>query len=194
MGEFGEVTTEGLESRGFTFLTAGIARIFEFAVVVLGAVAREIRVQLAEDLVAGAFDVHLEVFEDTGGDAVTFAEEAEEDVLGPDVAVIERFGLFAGEGEDLFDPGSVGDVAHHFGLRTIPDLLLDFEAHGLEIQIHLLEDIDGNALSQFDEAEEEVLRPDVVVIKPVRLFSGEGEDLLSSGGKVIHRRCPFRSI
>ncbi len=34
------------------------------------------------------------------------------------------------------------------------DLLLDFHPHGLEIETHLLKDVDGNALPQLDQAEQ----------------------------------------
>ena len=42
-----------------------------------------------------------EVFQDVGADAGAFLDEAEQDVLGPDVFVIESLGLLVGECHDL---------------------------------------------------------------------------------------------
>jgi len=189
--QLGEVATEGLQG-GSLALLAAAAGLVEVALVVVRAATGEIRIELAEDLVAGALDIDLQILEDAGGDAVAFAEEAEEDVLGADVAVVQGLRLLSGEGEDLLHAGRVGDVPDHLGLGTVADLLLDFEAHGVEVEVHLLQDVDRDALAELDEAEEEVLGPHVVVVETVRLLAGESQDLLRSGGEIIHRRRPCR--
>ena len=70
---------------------------------------------------AGAFDIDLEGFEDTGGDSVAFAKETEEDVFCADVGVVEGFGFFTGEGEDFFYPGGIRDIAGDFGIGAGAD-------------------------------------------------------------------------
>jgi hypothetical protein len=49
-----------------------------------------------------------------------------------------------------------------------------------------LEDVDGDALAEFDEAEEEVFGAHVIVVEAVGLFAGEGQDLLGAWSEVVH--------
>ena len=163
--------------------TPAAAHVGGFHVVVFRG---EIRIELAEDFVARPFDVDVEVFEDLGGHAVAFAQEAEEDVLGTDVGVAERLGLLAGEGKDLFHAGCVRNVADHLGLGTGADLFFDLHAHRLEVEAHFGQNVDRHALAQLDQAEQEVFGAHVVVVEPVGLLAGEGEDLLSSWREVVH--------
>lgn len=112
----------------------------------------EVWVEFFEDFVSGPFDIHLEIFQYAGGDAFAFSEQAEEDVFCSDVGVGEGFGFFSSEGEDLFDPWGVGDVADHFRLWSGTDLFFDFGSNGFEVEPHLLEHVHGDALAEFDEA------------------------------------------
>ena len=65
-------------------------------------------------------------------------------------------------------------------------MLFHLHADGFEIETEFVEDIDGDALAEFDQAEQDVFGADVVVVETIRLFAGEGEDLLGAWGKVIH--------
>jgi hypothetical protein len=144
-------------------------------------------IELAENLVAGALDVDLEGLEDAGGHALTLAEQAEEDVLGADVGMVEGLGFLAGEGEDLLDAGCVGDAADG-GLGFLADshLLFHLGADGLEVEPHLLEHAHCHALPQLDQPEEEVLGADVVVVEAVGFLAGERQHLLGARGEVVH--------
>ena len=88
--------------------------------------------------------------------------------------MLERFRLLAGEGEHLLHARRVGNVAGHLVLLTGADLLLDLLADSLEIQPHLLKNIHGNSLAQLDEAQQEMLGANVVVIEAVSLLAREG--------------------
>ena len=68
------------------------------------AAAGELGIELAQDLVARALDVDVEGLEDAGGDALALAQEAEQDVLGADIGMVERLRLLAGERQDLLHP------------------------------------------------------------------------------------------
>ena len=196
LGEFGEVAAEGAEGRGFAFflgagLTAGVFFIATvaaafFVLVLVFILAGEVGVEFFEDFVASLVEIDVEVAEDLSGDAFTFTEETEEDVFGADVGVVEGLGFLGGEGEHLLHAGGVGDVADHFGLGSGADLLFHLHADGFEIETEFVEDIDGDALAEFDQAEQDVFGADVVVVETIRLFAGEGEDLLGAWGKVIH--------
>ena len=77
-----------------------------------------------------------------------------QNVLGADVGMIERLRFLAGERENFLHARRVGNVADHLCLRSGADLLLDFHAHGFEIEAHLLQDVDGHALAELDQSEQ----------------------------------------
>ena len=76
------------------------------------------------------FDIHLEGFEDTSGNAVSLTQESEKDVLRTDVRVVQGFGFFTGKGEHLFDSRCVGNVTSDLGIGACADLLFDLHSHG----------------------------------------------------------------
>ena len=116
-GDFGQVASKGLE-RGrldFAFFLRAL-----FPAPCSGAPPAgffgggEIGVEFLQDFLAGLLDVDIEVLEHAGGHAVAFAQQAEQDVLGADVGMIERLGFLAGEREDFLHARRVGDVADIF--------------------------------------------------------------------------------
>ena len=66
------------------------------------------------------------------------------------------------------------------------DLLLDFHADGLEVEAHLLEDIDGDALAQLDEAEQQVFGADKVVVEAVGFLARQRQHLLGARREIVH--------
>ncbi len=92
-------------------------------------------------------------------------------MLGPDVGMIERFRFLAREREDFFHARRVRNVADHLGLRPGTDLLLDFHPHGFEVETHLLQDVDGNALPELDQTKQQMLGPDVIMVEAVSFFA-----------------------
>jgi len=70
-------------------------------------------------------------------------------------------------------------------LRAGSDLLFDFPSHGFEIDPHFLEDVDGYALSETDEAEEQMFGADEVVVEADSFLARKGEYLLSARGKAV---------
>ena len=124
----------------------------------LGFRRREIRIEFLEDFVAGPLDIDVEVLQHARGDAFAFAEQAEQDVLGADVGMVERLGFLAREREDFFHARRVGNVADHLGFRAGADLFLDLHPDGLEIEPHLLQNVDGDALAELDQPEQQDAR------------------------------------
>ena len=180
----GEIAPEGFERGSFRGGLRSAGSFGRHGVVVIG--GSEIRIEFLEDFVAGALDVDFEILENAGGNAFAFAEQAEEHMLGADIRVLKAFRLLASEGENLFHAWRVGNIAGHLGFGTGADLLLHLHANGLEVEAHFLKDIHGDALAEFNEAEEQVLGADIVVIKPIGFLTGEGQDLLSAGSEVVH--------
>src|SRR5207247_3396733 len=87
--------------------------------------------QHADDLVADLLRVGVEVEQDAGGDALVLADEAEQDVLGPDVVVAQAQRLAQRELEDLLGPRRERDLPGR-DLLTGADDAHDLGAHTLD--------------------------------------------------------------
>ena len=112
--------------------------------------------------------------------------KAEQNVLGADVGMIERLRFLAGEREHFLHARRVGNVADHLRLRAGADLFLDFHADGFEIEPHLLEHVDGDALAELDQAEQKMLGADVIVVEAIGFLASERQDLLGARSEIVH--------
>src|SRR5690606_25390355 len=146
----GEVAAELVED--LAALVGGGLFVAADGDLLLALVARE---QL-DDLLAHAVEVGAELHEHLGGDALTLADEAEQDVLGADVAVAELQRLAQAQLEHLLGARGERDVAGRLLLPLTDDVLHLF-AHRVERDAERLERLGGNALTLVDEAEQDVL-------------------------------------
>ena len=96
-------------------------------------------------------------------------------MLGADVVVTELQRLAERQLEDLLGAGREGDVARG-RLPTVTDDLLHLRAHGLERDSERLEGLGGDAFALVDEAEQDVLGPDVVVVEEPRFLLRKDHD------------------
>ena len=185
-GDFRQVAAKGFERRSLNlplFLRRRFFGRFAGAGFLCGG---QIGVEFFQDFVAGLFDIDIEVFEDARSDAVAFPEQAQEDVFGADVGMVEVFGFFAGQRQHLLHAWGVGDIADHFLVGTGADLFFDFHAYGLQIEAKFLEDIDGDPLAQFNQAQQEVLGAHKIMIEAVGFLARQGQHLLRAGREIIH--------
>ena len=130
----------------------------------------------ADDLVADLLGVGVEVEQDARGNALVLAHEPEQDVLGADVVVAERERLAERELEHLLRAGSERDLSGR-DLVALADDAGDLRAHLFHGDVELLEDAGGEALLLAQEPEQDVLRPDVVVLQGACFVLGEDDDL-----------------
>ena len=77
---------------------------------------------------------------------------------------------------------------------ALADDLLDLLAHGLEGDVQGLEGLGGDALALVDEAEQDVLGADVVVVEHPRLFLGEDHDPSGSVGEAFEHVSVLRAV
>src|SRR5207244_1291946 len=139
-------------------------------------------------LLAHSAEVGAQLHEDLSGDALALADETEEDVLRADVVVTELERLAQRELEHLLSPRRERDVTA--GRRAaLADDLLDLVAHGLERDPQRLERLRGDTLALVDEAEEDVLGADVVVVEEPSLFLGQDDDPAGPVGEAFEH-CP----
>ena len=125
---------------------------------------------------ADLVEVDPERLEDAGGDPLALADEAEEQVLRADVVVAEAAGLVDGQLDDPLGARGQADLADDRAI-TATDDELDRGPDLGQLDVHVLEDARGDTLALADEAEEQVLRADVVVVEPLRLVLSQGQDL-----------------
>src|SRR6266568_2280213 len=165
-GQLGQVATElvqdhgtlrGLLGRGGLALAAGVAR------------------QQLDDLLADPVEVGAELLKHLRRNAFALTDQPQQDVLGADVVVAELECFSQGKLQDLLGPRGERDVPGRGGLALADDLL-HLGPHGLEGDAQGLQGLRGYALALVDQAEQDVLGPDVVVVEHPRFLLGEDHD------------------
>ncbi len=186
----GEVATELVQDRGALGVVggpaghAGLARGAAGSGLAAGVTGEEL-----DDLGADPVEVSAELLEDLRGDALTLADQAEQDVLGSDVVVPQLQRLAQRELQDLLRPRREGDVTGR-GRLPLADDLLDLLAHALEGDPEGLEGLGGDALALVNQAEQDVLGPDVVVVEHAGLFLREDDHAPGPVGEAFEHSLP----
>ena len=172
-GQLGEVAAELIEGGGFgrTLATAAGGHLGRLA-------------QHADHLGAHLGEINAEVFQDPGSDALTFADQAQQQVLGADVVVTQLAGFLQGQLENTFGPGGEGDLHGHEAGAPADDLL-DFHPGILEVDPHGLEDLGGHAGALTDQTQQDLLRANEVVSQAAGLFLGQHDHLDGLLGKPL---------
>ena len=124
---------------------------------------------------ADLLQLGAELLQDLGRHALTLTDQPEEDVLGADVVVPELQRLAEAELEDLLGPGGERDVAGR-RLLALADDLDHFVTDRGEVDVEALESLGGDALPFVEEAEQDVLGADVIVVQMPRFFLGQNDD------------------
>ena len=132
--------------------------------------------QHADDLVADLLGVGVEVEQDAGGDALVLAHEAEQDVLGADVVVAQAQRLAQRQLEHLLGARRERDLPGGDLLAGADDAH-DLRAHALDGDVEALEHARGETLLLAQQAEQDVLGADVVVLERPRLLLRENDHL-----------------
>ena len=140
----------------------------------------------ADDLVADLLGVGVEVEQDPRRDALVLAHEPEQDVLGADVVVAERQRLAQRELEHLLRARRERDLAGR-DLVTLADDPGNLRAHLLDRDVERLEHPRGETFLLAQQAEQDVLRADVVVLQGPGLVLGKDDDLTGSFGESLEQ-------
>jgi len=121
---------------------------------------------------------HAERFEDARGDALAFADETEEQMLGADVAVAELARLVDRQLDDLLRARRERDLARRGRRVAAADDELDRGPDLGELYPERVEDASRDAFALTHQTEQQVLGPDVVVVEADGLVLGERKDPL----------------
>ncbi len=149
--------------------------------------------QHADDLVADLLRVGVEVEQDARRDALVLAHEAEQDVLGADVVVAEAQRLAQRKLQDLLGARREGDLAGR-DLLTGADDAHDLGAHALDGDVQALEHARSETLLLAQQAEQDVLRADVVVLERPGLLLGEDDHLAGPLCESLEHGCGVPSL
>ena len=146
--------------------------------------------QELDHLLAHPGQVGAEADQHLGGHALALAHQAQEHVLGADVVVAELQGLAQRQLQDLLGPGR--ERRGTGGRRTgRADGLLDLLPHRLQADPERLERLGRHALTLVDEAQQDVLSADEVVVEQSRFFLGQDQDSSGSVSETFeHARPP----
>ena len=142
----------------------------------------------ADDLVADLLGVGVEVEQDARGDALVLAHEAEQDVLGADVVVAQAQRLAQRELEHLLRARRERDLAGGDLLAGADDAD-DLSADALDGDVERLEHPRRETLLLTEQAEQDVLGTDVVVLEDAGLFLGQNDDLAGPLCKALKHRA-----
>ena len=141
-----------------------------------------------DNLLADPGQVCTQADQHLRGHAFTLADQAEQHVLGPDVVVAELQSLPQGKLQDLLGPW--GERRRPGGGRPgRPDRLLHLFTHSFQTDAQRFQRLGCHALTLVDEAEQDVLGPDEVVVQQARFFLGQHQHSSGSVGKAFKQRC-----
>ena len=143
--------------------------------------------QQLDDLLTDPVQVGAELDQHLGGDTLALADQAEQDVLGADVVVAELQRLAQAQLEHLLGARGERDVAGR-RLLALADDLLDLAAHAFEGDAQRLQRLGRYALALVDQAEQDVLGADVVVVEHPGLFLGQDDDAPCAVGESLEHR------
>jgi hypothetical protein len=131
LGQFGQVATEAVERRRLGLAAArrfSRSRPKDRRSIVRRLAAFHAVAQQVEDLFANLFELETEVHQNLGGNAFLLAEQAEQNVLGAHVVVVQVTSLFHRVLDDLLGPRRLGQLAHGHHIGAALNELLHLQA------------------------------------------------------------------
>ena len=172
-GALGEVDAELVEGGGFGVAAPAALRAGA------GGVAQHL-VSFGTHFVEG----DAEAFQHAGGHAFAFPQQADEQVFGADVGMVHPAGFIHRQFDDLLGAGGEADFALG-GLVAAADDEFDGGAHFGEVDGEAGQHPGGHAFGFANQAEQDMLGADVVMVEPLGLFLGQRQDPPGALGELL---------
>ena len=122
------------------------------------------------------FEPHPLLHQDGGGHGTLFAQDAQQQVLGPDVVVQQPVGFLGGKLQDALGLGAEGNLDRGRDLLAEHRPALNLLADIFERQVRTGEDAAGQALALANQTEQQVLGLDRDAPELAGLVAGEEEN------------------
>src|SRR5439155_6780912 len=139
-----------------------------------------------DDLVTNLVRIRVEVEQDASGNALVLAYEAEQDVFGADVVVAQRERFAQRELQHFLRARCERNLSGR-DLVALADDACNLSANLLDGDVERLEHSGGEPFLLAQEAEQDVLGADVVVLERPSLVLGENDDLPGPFGEAFEQ-------
>src|SRR5436190_8015153 len=107
-------------------------------------------------------------------------------MLGSDVGMVQRLGCFCRECQYLFYSRRVGNSSDHLPIRAGANMRFDLPPNCFQVQAQVPEYVDCDALPQPDQPEQQMLRPNEIVVEPPGFLAREIQHFLGAWGEIIN--------
>ena len=101
--------------------------------------------QQVQHFVAHIFQLHAKIHQNLSSDAFLFTQQAQQQMLGADVIMVEVSSLIHGVFNDFLRTRRLRQLAHRDHIRSRLDNLLDFDADLSKIDVKILQHVGCNA-------------------------------------------------
>ena len=129
------------------------------------------------------------------GDPLLFTKEAQQQMFGADVAVIEVAGFRHRELEHLLGARGIRQIRSGRLCRfPLLDGVLDFLGNVVEIHVEVLQHRRRNALTLADQAEQDMLGAHILVMQACRFLACHRENFPHPLGEVVAVHRPLRVV
>jgi len=191
--ELGQVAPEAVERGGLALASAGGAGggLGRLGAGLFGRLGRVLLLAVAagaeqvQHLLAHFLELQAQVQQHLRRHAVLLAQQAEQQVLGADVVVVQVAGFLDRVLDDLLRPRGLGQLAHGDHLGAALDELLDLQTHLAQVDAEVLQHVGAHAAAFLHQAEQDVLGADVLVVEALGLLVGQGHDLAGAIGETF---------
>ena len=150
--------------------------------------------QQIQDFLPHLLQLQSQVHQHLGRDALLLAQQSQQDVLGAHVVVVQIPRFLHRVLDDLLGPRRLRQLAHRDHLGTALDQLLDLQTDLAQVHVEVLQHVGGHAAAFLHQAEQDVLRADVLVVEPLCFLIGQLHDLARAVRKsFVHGNLPSNS-
>ena len=145
-------------------------------------------VQDAGRLRPGPLQADPQALQNAARHPLALPQEAQEQVFGPDIAMVQAPGFVHRQLDYLLGPRG---QAHLGGgrLASPPDDELHRGAYLVQVHLEVLKHLGGHTVGLPDQSKENVLSTDIVVIEPLRFFLSVGERPPRPFGELLKPAC-----
>ena len=136
---------------------------------------RRLLVEELDDVLADGVEAHPLLHQDGGGDAALFAQDPEQQMLGPDVVVQQPIGFFGGAAQNALGFGAERNLDRGRHLLAEDRAALDFLADVFQGQMRARKDPARQPFAFSDQAKKEMLGLDRYAAELAGLIAGKEE-------------------